>query len=544
MLSMTRRLLGACGLSAALLLTACGGGGGGGGGGGPAMVAVPNVTGETQSAATTAISGAGLTTGAITTATSASVTAGSVVSQSPAAGSSVASGSAVSLVVSLGPPVLVPGVVGLTQQAAATAITGAGLALGAVTLQASATVPVGSVISQNPAAGASVGSGSAVALVVSSGASVANALPVLIDGGPAALAAGGQTAANVPYATITLCTPGSATACQVIDHVEVDTGSVGLQILAEVLNGSAVPTRIMDAGSNSPLLECVQFADGYSWGSMVVADVTIGSRHISNLAMHLIGDAAAPAAPSSCVSGPSENTVLQFGANGVLGVGYFLQDCGSFCVTSAPSGLYYACPNNTCTPATVPLAKQAQNPVAQMAADNNGVVIDLPSVAAPGAATVPGTVYFGVATQANNALGAALIYTVDASGYLTTTYNGTSYTKSFIDSGSNGYFFTSSLKPCTTATGFYCPPGPSAQSALIAGQNGHSVTVNFTVDNAEQDFATANLTAFPNLAGTNASANGVSNSFDWGLPLFFGHRVFVVFENATVGGTAGPASAF
>ena len=65
--------------------------------------------------------------------------------------------------------VSVPNVVGLTQSAATTAITGAGLVVGTVTQQSSATVPAGSVISQNPAAGTSVAAGSAVNLVVSTG---------------------------------------------------------------------------------------------------------------------------------------------------------------------------------------------------------------------------------------------------------------------------------------------------------------------------------------------------------------------------------------
>ena len=67
------------------------------------------------------------------------------------------------------PNVTVPNVVGMTQAAASTAITGASLTVGTVTTQSSTTVPAGQVISQNPAAGASVASGSAVNLVVSSG---------------------------------------------------------------------------------------------------------------------------------------------------------------------------------------------------------------------------------------------------------------------------------------------------------------------------------------------------------------------------------------
>ncbi len=64
---------------------------------------------------------------------------------------------------------VVPNVVGQTQAAATTAITTAGLALGTVTTQSSPTVPAGTVISQNPAAGTNVVAGSAVNLVVSSG---------------------------------------------------------------------------------------------------------------------------------------------------------------------------------------------------------------------------------------------------------------------------------------------------------------------------------------------------------------------------------------
>jgi hypothetical protein len=66
-------------------------------------VTVPNVVNQTQAAAQSAITAAGLANGTVTSANSATVPAGSVISQSPAAGSTVALGSAVSLVVSSGP---------------------------------------------------------------------------------------------------------------------------------------------------------------------------------------------------------------------------------------------------------------------------------------------------------------------------------------------------------------------------------------------------------------------------------------------------------
>ena len=134
------------------------------------QVAVPNVVGGTQTAATTAITAAGLVVGTVTTASSLTVASGDVISESPNAGTSVNSGSAVNLVVSTGPAqVSVPNVVGQTQAAATTAITGAGLSVGTVTTASSSTVASGNVISESPSAGTSVNTGSAVNLVVSTG---------------------------------------------------------------------------------------------------------------------------------------------------------------------------------------------------------------------------------------------------------------------------------------------------------------------------------------------------------------------------------------
>jgi beta-lactam-binding protein with PASTA domain len=76
---------------------------------GPPLVAVPNVVGLSQSAATTAITAAGLTVALpVATASSTTIPVGNVISETPAAGTSVTSGSAVSLVVSSGPPTAPP----------------------------------------------------------------------------------------------------------------------------------------------------------------------------------------------------------------------------------------------------------------------------------------------------------------------------------------------------------------------------------------------------------------------------------------------------
>ncbi len=74
----------------------------------PSLITVPDVVGMTQANAQTAITGAGLAVGTITTANSDTVPAGIVISQTPFAGASVAPGSAVDLIISLGPSGLPP----------------------------------------------------------------------------------------------------------------------------------------------------------------------------------------------------------------------------------------------------------------------------------------------------------------------------------------------------------------------------------------------------------------------------------------------------
>ena len=92
---------------------------------GPQMMTVPNVEGLTQAAATTTITGAKLIVGTFTQQSSNTVATGNVIGQDPASGSSLAQGSPINLVISLGPQmVTVPNVEGLTQDAATTAITG------------------------------------------------------------------------------------------------------------------------------------------------------------------------------------------------------------------------------------------------------------------------------------------------------------------------------------------------------------------------------------------------------------------------------------
>ena len=139
-------------------------------GAGTQGTAVPNVLNQLQATATTNLANVGLGV-SITTANSATIAVGRVISQSSAGGSQVTAGSVIGLVISLGPTtVLVPNVVGTTQAGATSALAGVGL-LTTTTSASSDTVAAGNVISQVPAAGQSAIVGSAVGLVISNGPS-------------------------------------------------------------------------------------------------------------------------------------------------------------------------------------------------------------------------------------------------------------------------------------------------------------------------------------------------------------------------------------
>ena len=139
--------------------------------GGPGRrVTVPEIVGRTQEEAQSAITRAGLVWGTPTRAYSDTVVSGSVISCKPPTGTAIPVGQAVTAVISRGvEQKTVPDVVGRTEQEARTAITGAGLTVGAVTNDYSPTVESGRVISSDPKAGQSINHSSAVALVVSKG---------------------------------------------------------------------------------------------------------------------------------------------------------------------------------------------------------------------------------------------------------------------------------------------------------------------------------------------------------------------------------------
>jgi hypothetical protein len=383
--------------------------------------------------------------------------------------------------------------------------------------------------------GSSVGVGSGT----SSPPAGNNVASVIVDRGPT-VNGSPIGSVNTLFTTITVCAPGSTTSCQTIDHIQVDTGSYGLRLLAPVLT-LTLPVEKLANSSNS-LVECTIFLDGYSWGPVATADVQIGGETAQSLPVQVIGDSRFPTVPANCSGmGTAEDTVSAFGANGILGIGPFELGCGD-CDT-VTHGIYYAC-GTTCAETVVPTAMQEPNPVTRFAVDNNGSIIDLPAVASTGAATLAGSLIFGIDTQSNNQSGTQTVLTVNGLAELTMTFLGQALTNSFMDSGSNGIFFAdSNIAPCmTTDTDFYCPGNTLTLALSIQGQNGVMVNnLTFGVGNAQTMLNNnPSFNVFPLLAGTIPAGN--PGTFDYGLAFFYGKRVAVAVDKTSVG--TGPYIAF
>jgi hypothetical protein len=377
---------------------------------------------------------------------------------------------------------------------------------------------------------------------------VLNTLALTVDSGPAA--AGG--AINHGYVTVKVCAHGSTTQCASIDHVLVDTGSWGLRLVGSVLASNMVALSNESDNSNRLIEECVTFGGGQTWGPVAVADVTLAGETAADLPVQVLDDTLAYAPPpSTCgANGTLINSVSGFGANGILGVGVFAQDCGALCVAApTPMAVYYGCTAGTagvCTAENIPLTAQVTNPVALFAADNNGVIIDLPNLQnANGDATVQGSLVFGLGTQSDNALPTSnlTVLGTDASGDFTANFNGAAALPSWIDSGANDYEFAdSSIATCPgpAFVGYYCPAtAPLPLSAINTGVGTYnaSSTVQFAV--ADPNSFLAGAAAFTGLAG-----GGGSSNFVWGMPYFYGRKIYVGIDQRTAGVYTGPYFAY
>ncbi len=374
-----------------------------------------------------------------------------------------------------------------------------------------------------------------------------NTLTLSVDSGPTGAAA----AINHAYATVKVCVPGSQTQCASIDHVLLDTGSSGLRLVRSVLTAHGVTLTAEADAQGRAVEECVSFGGGETWGPVAPADVSLAGETAAKLPVQIMDDTGAGAPPpSGCgANGTLINGVSGFDANGVLGVGVFAEDCGQACVNAAaPLALYYGCTAaGVCTAENAALTDQVTNPVVLFAADNNGLIVDLPNLHNDnGDASVQGSVIFGIDTQPDNALPLTGITVLGAngSGDFTATYNGgTVVLPALIDSGTDSYAFNdASIAVCSSGAfvGYYCPAvAPQSVFAVNTGVgvNNATSTVNFAI--ADPNTFVAHAAAFIDLAG-----GGGSTNFTWGMPFFYGRKVYIGIEQRVAGIYSGPYYAY
>jgi hypothetical protein len=310
---------------------------------------------------------------------------------------------------------------------------------------------------------------------------------------------------------------------------------MGLRIFANKLNSNLNLTN--ENVNGSPTAECTLFGSGYDWGSIAMANVQMGSEVATNIPIQIINDPTIPGVPSNCSNQGAYNDLG--GANGIIGVNPLPYD----------NGTYYSCSGSSCSiNSNINTNQQVVSPVYMFANDNNGVIVQLPNVPSGGSSSLSGTLTFGIGTEQNNQLTAQNVFTSNGTaqdGSFTTNYDNGSY-DSIFDTGSTELFFDTpanspALAVCQSLSGFYCPTSTTAINTQISSLNGsNAINYSYNIINVENY-----LNSYPNTeAIPNAAAEGGDNFFIWGLPFFYGKKVFSAFTGANAGGATGPYFAF
>jgi Protein of unknown function (DUF3443) len=391
-----------------------------------------------------------------------------------------------------------------------------------------------------------------------------NTTEIVVDGGPKNGFALGVT--NVPYVTVTVCSPGSTTQCATIDHVLLDTGSYGLRLLKSKVSTIGLPGIPIAADPNSgtpagDAAECYAFVLGAVWGPLARADVLIGGEKADSVNIQLIDDGTvlSPPVPQNCTQQSQSglmNSASNLQANGILGIGAVGIDCGITCRTNTyPGGyiVYYSCPpGGACQAAAMPVESQVSNPVTGFAVNNNGTMVVMPKLPDLGAMVARGRLVFGIGTQVNNQIPVgATMYQLNTNPaspeylYVGLQVASRNFTQSFIDTGANAMFFDEPTlsQSCTVtsgqAGGWYCPPSTWRQTATITDSAGTTGTFSLAVTSADVLF-NSGAAAFATLGG---SAGQATETFALGMPFFYGRTVATSIWGQTLSSN-GPWYAF
>ena len=355
-----------------------------------------------------------------------------------------------------------------------------------------------------------------------------NEMPIVLKG----LRTATSHAFNRMTTSIEICSSGSSTHCHRVDNVMVDTGSVGLRLQERALNGFILPA---EQSGGQDVAECFSFV-GHSniWGKVRLADVHLGGLVASNIPVQVANGSLMRPADGTC---PNYNN--DPASNGTLGIGRG---------TLEHIGILYTCDADDCRKlpsGSIPEALRVPNPISRLPKDNDGEIFLIPPATSAISKELSGTLIFGVNSAANNKLDPQLtILPLDAGGFFTTQFDGRSYSKSYIDSGTQTIgFLDPTLQTCTNSSTDYCTT--KVRNLFMA-----TLTPNAQSRPIQSFFRIMQEPGIPgrlyDLYDDIVSAGNSPDNFVWGLPFFLEKRLVLVQEGKTPEGSryTGPFYAF
>ena len=373
-----------------------------------------------------------------------------------------------------------------------------------------------------------------------------------VDGGCGP--AGATGAINHAYVTVKVCAPGSQTQCASIDHVLLDTGSSGLRLVRSVLAAGGVTLSAETDAQGRAIEECVSFGGGQTWGPVALADVTLAGETAAKLPVQVMDDTGAGAPPPADLRGQWHADQRRFRLLAPTGC--------SVSVSSRRIAETVRVNANHAAAALLRLHRRRGMHRREHRARRSGHepggdvcrrqqrhhrAVCRTCKTPMAMLSVQGELIFGIATQTDNALPATglTVLGADAHGDFTATYNGgTTVLPALIDSGTDAYSFDDPshrrVPPTGVFVGYYCPTvAPQSVFAVNTGvgMNNASNTVDFAI--ADPTTFVANAAAFIDLGG-----GGGSTRFTWGMPFFYGRKVYIGIDQRVAGAYTGPYYAY